>query len=459
MATGTLQARPVGGVKSAVRAWDTPQRLHMALVATGVGAAIFFVLVMVAVGQLRGAIQTVAKDAYPSIIAAQHIRASLADMDANAANEMIAKPGDNMDAIKAYEDKRGDVADNIVNAAQNITYPAEREQILKITQGFAQYEELIAQSRSFHERGDAAMLASYRQATVVLHTMLDDAMKLDKINNDELEAAYGRQRLLTGLLLAVVFVAGFALLAVLVRTQLFLLHHMNRIINPGLLGATALLGLFLLVTLLQLAGANSQLKTAKEDAFDSIHALWQARAVAFDGNGAESRWLLDRPWADKYAKQFYDASDVLVKLKPGENADPVAAARSQGKGNGAPLLATEINNVTFPGEKEAAEKMLRAYAEYFAIDGEIRRLHLSGDHDAAVALCIGADPHESNWAFDEFDKALDETMQVNQTHFDEAVASGQASVRAIGLLNPFIALGIVLLAFVGLRPRMQEYNV
>jgi hypothetical protein len=459
MATGTLPLQARAGAMSAVRAWDTPQRLQATLAATGIGAAVFFVFVMIAVSQLGDAIDTVAKDSAPSIIAAQHIRAYLADMDANAANELAAKPGDNMEAIKAYEERRDDVAANIVNAAHNITYEGEREPILNIAQGFAKYEELIAQSRSFHERGDAAVLVSYRQATALLHSMLEEANKLDKVNNDELEKAYGRQRIFTVLLLAIVFMAGGGLLAVLVTAQRFLLRRMNRIINPGMLAATVLLALFLLATLLQLTGASAQLKVAKEDAFDSIHALWQARAVAFDGNGAESRWLLDRPWAAVYEKQFFDSSDRLVKLKPGENADPVAAAKSQGKGDGAPLLATEINNITFEGEQEAAEKMLHAYAEYFAIDGEIRRLQMSGDHEAAVALCIGNDPHESNWAFDQFDAALNNTIKINQTHFDDSVAAGRGKVHTIGLLNPFVALGVVLLTFVGLRPRMQEYNV
>ena len=102
--------------------------------------------------------------------------------------------------------------------------------------------------------------------------------------------------------------------------------------------------------------------------------------------------MLDRPWASRYEKQFYDGSARLVKLNPHQHVNPVDAARSQGKGGDAPLLATEINNITFPGEQEAAERTLNAFGEYFEIDGEIRRLHLSGDPDAAVALCIGTDP-------------------------------------------------------------------
>ena len=39
--------------------------------------------------------------------------------------------------------------------------------------------------------------------------------------------------------------------------------------------------------------AGHELKVAKEDAFDSVRALWLARAVAYDANSDGSRWLLD----------------------------------------------------------------------------------------------------------------------------------------------------------------------
>ena len=39
------------------------------------------------------------------------------------------------------------------------------------------------------------------------------------------------------------------------------------------------------------------LKQIIEDAFDSIHSLWQAAAIAYDANGDESRFLLGGPRA------------------------------------------------------------------------------------------------------------------------------------------------------------------
>ena len=77
-------------------------------------------------------------------------------------------------------------------------------------------------------------------------------------------------------------------------------------------------------------------------------------------------------------------------------------------------LAAELRNITFPGEREAAVEMLKTFARYIALDGEIRRLENQGDHAAAVTLCIGYAPGQSNWAFARFDEALGKTLDINQ---------------------------------------------
>jgi hypothetical protein len=442
-----------------MHAWNTPQRLRASVIAIWIGAVIYFLLVMVTVNQLHGAIRTVGSDAAPSIIAAQKMRAFLSDMDSNLANELIGKPGQNMDAVKAYAVRRDAVADNLVSAAQNITYgDAERGPVLKIAQGMMQYSELAAQARSFHERGDAAMLAAYREATGVLHGMTDQAIQLDKVNNDHLEQEYSLSRTISYVLLGLTLVCGVGLLGMLFVVQTFLLRRMKRVINPALAGATGLGVLFVLLTLGQLLHAASSLKIAKEDAFDSVRTLWQARAVAFDANGDESRWLLDRPFAAKYEQSFFASSNRLLKLEPGQHVDFVATAKQQGSGGSeVPYLAKEINNITFPGEQEAAEAMIKEYGEYFLIDARIRTLENSGDQARAVAVCIGNDPGESNYAFDRFDQATEKTIDINQKEFDRSITEGLRAVDRIGTVNPLIALAIIGLAFAGIRPRLQEY--
>jgi hypothetical protein len=320
------------------------------------------------------------------------------------------------------------------------------------------YSELASLARSFHERGDPAMLAAYRQANGVLHEMSDAAVQLDKVNNDHLEREYFQRRLLSYALLALTILSGVGLLGVLFVVQTFLLRRMKRLINKGLAPATVLLTVFVLLTLGQLLHASRCLKVAKEDAFDSERALWQARATAFDGNGDESRWLLDRPLAAKYEQSFFANSDRLVKLQPGQKDDFVALAKQQGSAGGdAPYLSKEINNITFPGEQDAAEEMINDYGEYFLIDKRIRDLENGGDQARAVQVCIGTDPGESNYAFDKFDKAAEKTIDINHRQFVQSIAAGLGAVNRIGAVNPVIALAIIGLAFAGIRPRLQEY--
>src|ERR1700757_1423271 len=86
--------------------WTTPQLLQGSLYLTWGVSALLLLVTLFGVQQQRHSIKTVGKDTTPSIIAAQHIKAALADMDANVANELLAQPGENLEAVKTSEERR-----------------------------------------------------------------------------------------------------------------------------------------------------------------------------------------------------------------------------------------------------------------------------------------------------------------------------------------------------------------
>jgi hypothetical protein len=304
------------------------------------------------------------------------------------------------------------------------------------------------------------MLATYRHATGLIHdSLLPAADTLTKVNFDALKQAYDSQSAMAGFNALLVIVAGLALLVALITTQLFLTRRMHRLINPGLLAATVLAALFLLFAVNRLRGSTHHLKVAKEDAFDSVHALWQTRAVAYDANGEESRWLLDRPQANVYEQAWLDKTAKIARLPDGQSYDTVATGSATGqKVSGfTGFLADELNNITFPGEREAAVATLRAYGVYFGIDGQIRNLENTGRQDEAVKLCTGSKPGESDWAFGRFDDALGATLKINQDEFDTNWHAGQGSVAGLEVEALIVALAVGGLATLGLRPRIQEY--
>jgi len=399
---------------------NTPGYLKVALVSVWVGAALLFLMATIGVSEHRSALTTVGKKAAPSVINAQFIRASLAELDSHAANELIAKPGDNMKATKAYEEKRQALARALATAAENITFgQREREQIDTLTDGLTIYHEHITRARKENERGRIEALAHYRHATELMHeTLMPAADALDQVNSAGIESTYSQMRSVSRATLIALFTSGGFLLAVLVATQVFLLRRTRRTINPGLAAASVLAALFLAYSGFMLLHSSHQLAVAKQETFPQISMLLRARGAASEAKGQESGWLLDRPQPDTYATAFTQSVERVKALPQSDK-----------------------------------------FVEFLNVDAQIRQLELAGDHHKAVALSIGKDPGEANYAFASYDSALQAAFDQQQTEFQQRIDSGLYDLRLFGVMAPLVALAIAVLVLLGLRPRIAEYNV
>ncbi|MFJ6353241.1 hypothetical protein ACIQKB_27855 [Streptomyces sp. NPDC092046] len=118
----------------------------------------------------------------------------------------------------------------------------------------------------------------------------------------------------------------------------------------------------------------------------------------------------------------------------------------------------ELDNITFTGERAAAERTVEAYAVYQRDDRTIRSLLAQGEDREAIAFCISWEPDKSNAHFGAWMKALDDVTGINQAAFDGAVRDGRDT--ATGLLpwavGALLAAGV--LTVLGLRPRLAEFR-
>jgi hypothetical protein len=450
--TAAAAAKPAGVPQTI--AWPTPRRLRAYQIAIWVFAGLLFLMGEGTLGRARGAMKTIGRDSAPSIIAAQEIGSALVDLDANAANYLVGTASQRADAIRTYEARRVQATSRLVDAAQNITYgDAEKVPIHTMLEELGRYFELFAEARYRHDAGDEkGSLEVYRNATNLMHTkIVVAANQLDRANRTYMDDVYAEQKRASQGAEGLAVALGGALLMALVMAQLFLLRKMRRLLNPALAAATVIAFGFIVYLVNAFGDARSDLKIAKEDAFESIHALWKARAIAYDANGDESRYLLDRAHADDYQAAF-DARVHDLTTTP--------AAKTAGRaGSFQGLFADELGNITFPGEREAAEQMIARYAEYYEIDRRIRQLEKMGNHAAAVELCIGSLSNESNAAFGRFDDALMNVVKINRDEFDDAIARGDAALGRAEWLDPVIVIAIALLSWLGLRARIREYEV
>ncbi len=461
----TVVALPVA---HAPAPWSTPRRLRAAVAAVCFASFLLFLAVSFGARQHAGAVKTIGKDSAPSIVAAERIKAALSDMDANVANELIAKPGQGEGSREAYDRRRQELGLGLIAAAENITYgDSERVPLQTINYNLGAYEADVAEARLLHGRGgDRAVLTTYSRASRLMQgTILPAADALDKANDDVLESTYSRQSALSGVTLTLVWATGLLLLAVLLGTQVFLSRRTNRVFNLPLLAATGLALLFLLFVFDKMGAASEDLRAAKKDSFDSVYALWHARAVAFNANADESRWLIDRAHAADYENDFRLEAGQIATLPPdGSFTYDAIAAKCQAKdvkdvpASFTGYLANELRNITFSGEQEAADETLTAWGKYVGIDGQIRALENAGRHADAVALCTGPGPDQSNGAYQAFDDGLGRTLAINERELAKDVAQGSADVAALPVLAPLAMLAVALLAWLGIRPRLREYG-
>jgi hypothetical protein len=92
------------------------------------------------------------------------------------------------------------------------------------------------------------------------------------------------------------------------------------------------------------------------------------------------------------------------------------------------LLADALHNITFAGERMASVETLRYFGIYFDIDKQIRRLEQNGKHQEAIALCIGNNTDQSNWAFDRYKDAQQKVININMEAFQVAMSQALAEV-------------------------------
>ncbi len=459
MATSTtVPAQPPAAVVR--RRWNTLEILSRARTVLFALTALLLGVIVLATQTHRDAMTLVGKDTAPSIIHAQKIKTALADMDADAADDLL-NPGSTR-AAGLFDQHRIEASDALIEAAKNVTYEAEKEPIQTIEVVMGTYERLVQEARDLQEAGQPEMAVRYyRGAGIVMDgTLLPAADALDKANSDQLEQEYDSRT--THSLIARLFVllAGLAMLAALTWVQLFLSRRTRRTLNPALVAATIVALGLTFFAFIALQREQFDLQEARFNAFDSVHALLQARAVAYAANSDESRYLLDPLHADEYQKAFQQKSLSLAALPSAVNRAELPALLRTGKKipGFTGFLADEYNNITYEGELEAAIDSVVKYEQYLKIDGDLRALQAAGQHDQAVQLDTGDQEGQSDWAFDQFDQALAHALDINQTEFDRAVANGFAAVGNLDWIASTGALVMAVLIFFGFAPRIREYQ-
>lgn len=464
------------------RAWWNTPRLVRGL--TGVCLAALLAAAAAIAGVLsdaRGGIDDIGHRDAPQAVRTADLYFALSDMDSQVANLLLfgADPGyaaQRQQTLETYDQRRTQADGDLQKAAEaSAGDPNGQRAVQSVLDQLGQYEALVARTRLLEDQAHAPAgqppadaLAAYRQATDLLRRqLLPAADQVTAASAATVDRTYTAQRsAISGGWWWILITTGLAL-ATLVLLQRLLSVRFHRIINPPLAAVTLLTVITATAGLTLASRAENHLIVAKSNAYDSVIALSRTRAVAYDMNADESRYLTDPARAAAYEQSFLDKSQSIVRLDGatiGTYDDRLAQAADQHRADHRSVpfggyLGTELDNITFPGEQAAAERLLTAFQQYEKDDRTIRGLRNQGKLKDAVTFDTGTAPGQSDADFDQLSHALDDVLTINQRALDRAVADSDddlgLGVTLAGGLTLAAALALTVL---GVRPRLREFR-
>lgn len=470
--------------RSRLARWrTTPGRIRLLAFAAVIPGVALPLIVALIFANVASGLRLIGQQAGPEVVTSTDLYFRLNDMDAQVANVLLVggQQGlglDRQQALAIYQQDRAKADADLQQAAVVAGgLPAAQQSVRSVLDGLGGYEALTGEAVYLDSHGagsgtagrpPAAALALYRQATDLLKgSLLPAADRLTSTYAAALSSTYQAKRSAAQQGIWWLLLLGVVLLVALGGLQLYLTSKCRRLLNPALAAASLIVLALVIAGATTLSAETGQLQVAKPDASDSILALSQARAVSYDGNANESRYLVDPARAARYQQDFAGESRQLATLNGaglfGYDA-ALASAISAYRANHSDLrftgyFGTEFRNITFAGERAAAERTLAAYQAYQRDDRQIRALNASGNLAGAIAFDTSYAPGKSNWAFARYDSSLVALIAINQHAFDQAISTGEQDAMGwTGLIPAGAGLLIMLLVLIGVRPRLAEYR-
>jgi hypothetical protein len=457
-----------------------PARLRWYTLGCVLLAALAGTVTVTAASGARDSWTTIGDRQAPQVVDATGLYQALTDLDAQSANIMLfgADPAfttARSTALTTFDTDRTTADHDLQQATLDAAGNADAQRALaSVLDELGQYQDLAGRALALNDGARRpsghplpAALTLYRQATDLMRTkLLPAADQLVNANNAAYETTYGAQRSALSTALAWSLALLALLVVALLAVQAWLTLRFRRVVNPALAAATLITLALLGLTASLFPDQREYQRVARHDAFDSVVALTRARALVSDANADESRYLLDADRAATYQDSFLTTSQAVLTL-PGATistydaqlADAVRAYRSddndvrfQG------FYGTEFHNITFAGERAAAEKTLYAYQAYQADDRRIRADVAQGRLPQAIAYDTSYAAGGSNADFDAHDTALQKLIGINATAFHGAVHDGSAELDSAIPLLAGGAAAVILLCLLGVRPRLVEFR-
>jgi hypothetical protein len=413
------------GLPSGGRLRGTPARLSaMMLVLAALGLAAGIVSV-VDVAQRSSTVSRVTTGSGPLTVQAQQLYRALSDADATAASAFLAGGQEPAALRQRYEN---DIAAATAALSEATAADSTQPTVGRIAAQLPVYTGLVETARTYNRQNLPVGAAYLREASALMRDELLVAAKgLYAAETAQVEAdrrtASGFPWLAVPLLL--LGIAG------LVAAQVYLTRRTNRLLNLGLLGATALAVALLGWLVLSWNGVRADLSAAQRDGSGQVQLLAQARLDALQARADESLTLVARGNGGDFEADYKAADGRL-----------------------AGLLTRARDAATDPVVRAAVGSAVSDSGAWRKAHSDVRKDDDGGQYGDAVSVANGA----SQDAFNRVDADLAKGITLTNDEFDRRAraASGALGGAAVGLslLTVLLLAGLVY----GFEQRLAEYR-
>ncbi|MFE1023206.1 hypothetical protein ACFW5I_01345 [Streptomyces sp. NPDC058818] len=372
---------------------------------------------------------------------AADIYRSLADANTAASSGFLAGGQETKASRDRYEKGIRTAAEGLVTAAANSDADSpSAATITELNRLLPEYKGLIERARTYNRQGFPVGGAYLRYANEKMQKdMLPAAEDLYKKENQRLRADYADARPYPWAALAL----GVLALAALAWAQHRNYRRTNRVLNHGLVAATATATIVMLWLIVGHSVARSNLGDSYDHGVRSLDVLHDARIASLKARGNENLTLVARgAETKKVGDETFDAYDFDF----GKNMDTLGKGLAE-----AERLADD----------EAGERPVAAangnMAEWKKRHASAREQDESGNYQQALDLVIGGKGATVE-CFDGVDTSLAAAIEHEEREFEQAAGDGLDAMgylpQGAGVLAGLGAAG----ALLGIGRRLSEYR-
>lgn len=367
---------------------------------------------------------------------------SLATANTAASSGFLAGGQETAESRRDYEDGIQTAADRLVNAAANSEPGSDSAKtITRLNTRLPEYKGLIERARSNNRQGYPLGGAYLRYANAKMQVMLKDAEDLYKMENQRLRSDYDAATPYPWIAMGV----GVVAIGGLVWAQRRNYQRTNRVLNHGLVAATAASTVVLLWLVVGHSFARAGLNDSYDHGVRSLNVLNDARIASLKARGNETLTLVSRgaetKEIDGEVVDVYDndyktqMKDLSAKLAAAEDLADDSAGESPVKG------ATENMQVWQDRHKEA-----RAEDD-------------KGNYQGALDRVIGSkEDKPTGECFTNVDTDLEKALKHEQGEFELAAEDGKGAMTGLPVGAAVLAVLGASGAVLGIGRRLSEYR-